>query len=105
MTLEAIDVARFLGQGDDDEIIALAGVHLPVVTAFVRGYTRGRGFTSGEPNEDLAHVIITATARLTINPEQNRRVSVDDYSQTYTTLDGFTLPELAILHLYRRRSA
>lgn len=101
----AESVAAFLGQENDPDVIALAGEHLPVVTSFVRAYTRGRGFTDGTPNDDLGHVITTVCARLTVNPEQNRRVSVDDYAQTFTTLDGFTLPELAILHLYRRRAA
>lgn len=101
----AADVAAFLGQGDDTEVVALAEAHLPVVTTFVKAYVRGNGFTDGAPNDDLSTVIKTATARLTVNPEQNRRISVDDYAQTFTTLDGFTLPELAVLHLYRRRSA
>lgn len=101
----ATDVAEFLGQGDDAEVVALAGAHLPIVTTFVKAYVRSNGFTDGVPNDDLSTVILTATARLTVNPEQNKRISVDDYSQTFTTLDGFTLPELAVLHLYRRRSA
>ena len=101
----AADVAAFLGQGDDTEVVALAEAHLPVVTTFVKAYVRGNGFTDAGPNDDLSTVIKTATARLTVNPEQNRRISVDDYAQTFTTLDGFTLPELAVLHLYRRRSA
>lgn len=101
----AADVAAYLGQGDDEEIVALAGAHLPVVTTFVKAYVRGNGFADGVPNDDLDTVIKSATARLTVNPEQNKRISVDDYSQTFTTLDGFTLPELAVLHLYRRRSA
>lgn len=101
----AADVAAFLGQGDDAEVVALAEAHLPVVTTFVKAYVRGNGFADGVPNDDLSTVIKTATARLTVNPEQNRRISVDDYAQTFTTLDGFTLPELAVLHLYRRRSA
>lgn len=101
----ATDVAEFLGQGDDAEVVALAGAHLPIVTTFVKAYVRSNGFTDGVPNDDLSTVIMTATARLTVNPEQNKRISVDDYSQTFTTLDGFTLPELAVLHLYRRRSA
>lgn len=101
----ATDVAEFLGQGDDAEVVALAGAHLPIVMTFVKAYVRSNGFTDGVPNDDLSTVILTATARLTVNPEQNKRISVDDYSQTFTTLDGFTLPELAVLHLYRRRSA
>lgn len=99
-------VADYLGQGEDAEVIALAQEHLPIVTAFVRSYVRGNGFDGNSiPNDNLTAVIIAATARLTNNPEQNKRISVDDYSQTFSTLDGFTLPELAVLHQYRRRSA
>lgn len=97
------DVAKFLGRGDDTELASLAILHLPVVTAFVRAYVRGNGFTDGEPNKDLEQVIKTATSRLVVNPQQARRIQIDDFSQTFATLDGFTLPELAVLNLYRRR--
>lgn len=100
----AQDIADFLGRGDDTELIALAEQHLPIVTAFVRAYVRGKGFDPVEgPNADLEAVIKTATSRLVVNPQQAKRIQIDDFSQTFTTLDGFTLPELAILNLYRRR--
>ena len=107
MTPLAEDVAAFLGRGDDTSVVALAGAHLPIVTAFVRAYTRGQGFDplTGEPGEDVAAVITTATARLVVNPEQAQRVQVADYAETPAVLNGFTLPELAVLHLYRRRTA
>lgn len=99
------DVAKFLGRGDDTELIALAQEHLPIVTAFIEAYTRGRGFDElGEPANPLRAVIITATARLVPNPEQMKRYSSGDYSENPAILDGFTLPELAILHRYRRRT-
>lgn len=97
------DVADFLGRGDDTELVTLATLHLPVVTAFVRAYVRGNGFDPGYVNPDLEAVIKTATTRLVVNPQQARRIQIDDFSQTFSTLDGFTLPELAILNLYRRR--
>jgi len=98
-------VAAYLGKGDDSGLVALAGQHLPIVTAFVRAYVRGNGFTDNEPNADLEAVIVSATARLTANPEQVTRRQLDDYAENPATLHGFTLPELAILHLYRRRVA
>lgn len=97
------DIANFLGRGDDTELVSLASLHLPIVTAFVRAYVRGNGFVTGEPNDDLQQVIKTATTRLVVNPQQARRIQIDDFSQTFATLDGFTLPELAVLNLYRRR--
>ena len=98
-------IAEFLGRGDDTALATLAGHHLPVVTAFVRAYTRGNGFyTDNDPNDDLEAVLTTATARLVVNPDQARRIQVDDFSQTFATLDGFTLPELAVLNMYRKRA-
>lgn len=105
MAVTAAQVAAFLGQGDDSETVALAGVHLPIVTVFVKAYVRGNGFTADVPNADLSAVITTATARLVVNPERVARNQIDDYSETPAMLDGFTLPELAVLHLYRRRTA
>lgn len=102
----AEQVAGYLGQGDDPDVVALAGSHLPIVTSFVRAYVRGRGFDEANgPTEDLSAVIVAATARLTNNPEMVRRVNVDDYGASPAVLEGFTLPELAVLHLYRRRTA
>lgn len=98
------DVAKFLGRGDDTELIALAQEHLPIVTAFIEAYTRGRGFTDGEPANPLRSVIITAAARLVPNPEQMKRYQTGDYAETPGILDGFTLPELAVLHRYRKRT-
>lgn len=106
MVVTAQKVADFLGRGDDTNVVTLAGEHIPVVTAFVQAYTRGGGFTeAGDPNGPISAVIMTATARLVPNPEQAKRTQVADYSETPAILDGFTLPELAILHLYRRRTA
>ncbi|MGW8565168.1 hypothetical protein [Isoptericola sp. NPDC055881] len=102
----AEQVAAYVGQGEDTTVVALAGEHLPVVTAFVRAYVRGNGFDElGDPNVDLGHVIKSACARLVVNPEQAQRFQAGDYSETPAVLNGFTLPELAILHLYRRRTA
>ena len=101
----AEQVAAYVGQGDDTTVVALADEHLPVVEAFVRAYVRGNGFTDGIPNDDLGHVIRSATARLVVNPEQVQRYQTADYGETPAVLNGFTLPELAILHLYRRRTA
>lgn len=99
------DIADFLGRGDDTDTVALADFHLPVVTAFVKSYTRGNGWYVGTPNPEIEAVIMTAAARLVPNPEQTKRVQVGDYTETPAILDGFTLPELAVLHLYRRRTA
>ena len=100
-----IEVARFLGRATDSEFVKLADQHVPLVSAFIRAYTRGKGFDDDteEVEEDIRAVIITATARLVVNPAQVSRESVDGYSAV-GSLNGFTLPELAVLHLYRRRT-
>lgn len=102
----AANVAAFLGRPGDVETIALATVHVGIVTGYVYGYTRGRGFTeSGVPKPDLSGVITAATARLTSNPEQVSYYATGDYSERPAVLAGWTLPELAVLHRYRRRYA
>lgn len=101
----ATDVVTFLGRVGDPYFSAQAAQHVALVTAFVRGYTRGRGFEDeDEAEEDICAVIVIATARLVTNPAQVERESADRYS-TVGAFNGFTLPELAILHGYRRRTA
>ena len=60
------DLDEFLcGPGDPVE----RNRHLETVAAFVRAYTRGRGFAAdGTPEPEVAAVIVTATARLLANP-------------------------------------
>ncbi len=106
MYLVGGDVAAFLGRGDDATVVALAWQHLPVVTAMVRRYVRGVGFdASGEPDADLAAVIVSSTARAVSNPSHTVTEQIDDFSVRRGTFAGWTLPELAILHTYRRRTA
>lgn len=96
----AADIAAFLGQSGDPTVAALAGQHLPIVTAMARAYTRGVGFTDGTPNEEIAAVITTATARLMAHPTQlEQRVG-----ETYTRqgFHGWTLAETFVLNRYRR---
>lgn len=98
-------VADYLGRGDDAALVALAGQHVEIVTAFVAAYTRDRGFTLGEPGADVEAVIVSATARLSNNPAGTVSEAVGPYQHRPAVLDGFTLPELAVLHRHRRRAA
>lgn len=101
----AYDVERHIGADFTTVEAVRAEGHIQLVTTFVRSYTRGKGFDStNEPNSELAAVIVTAAARLFTNPTGSRRESVDDYDVT-PSADGWTLPELAVLHRYRRRTA
>lgn len=105
MFVIAQDVASFLGRGDDTEFVTLAGTHLPVVTEMVKGYTRGLGFTADEPNAAIAAVIVSATARLSANPDGTITVSIDDYQTRKTVFEGFSIAERVILDNYRRKAA
>lgn len=98
------DVAKFLGQGDDPKVVALAEQHLPFVTATVKAYTRGKGFADGVPGDDLALVIVASCARLVRNPTMVESETVGPFSTAPGAFLGWTLPELAILHRYRRRA-
>lgn len=97
------DVADFIGQGDDDTVVALAGQHVQIITAMAQAYTRGNGFDDahdGHPNDDVAAVIITATARLMANPDQtNYRVGNISYQSHF---QGWTLAETFVLNRYRK---
>ncbi len=84
-----------LSQGDPVNVVA-------VVTALAKAYTRGRGFTVGGPNADVAAVITTAAVRLLANPEQlpNDVGSVS----LRGGFDGWTLAEQFALNRYRVRA-
>lgn len=101
------DLADFLGQGDDAQLVALSARHLDAVIAMAQAYTRGRGFSpdSWQVESDLAAVILTASARLVGNPEQYRREQVGDYSVTPTPFVGWSLVETFVLNRYRRRAS
>lgn len=99
-------VAEFVGRGDDQAFVALASEHVQIVTAMARGYTRDRGFETGEPAEDLAAVIVTATARLLANPDQvpNDLTAGSFSKRTYAGFTGWSLAETFILDRYRKRA-
>jgi hypothetical protein len=96
------DVAAFLGQGTDTTLVALAEESVAVITAMVQSYTRGRGFDAGDPNDELAAVITTASARMVANPEQIPTTvgSVDIRGG----FNGFSLAETFVLNRYRKRA-
>lgn len=100
-------VLRKLNRADDVELIDACTEHVELVTEYVRGYTRGRGFdpATDEPARGLQAVIVGAAAKLTSNPEQVSYFQTGDYSERPAVLAGWTLPELAILNNFRRRQS
>ena len=97
-------VAAYVGARGDGQVEATAEGQLPVIIEFVRGYTRGQGFNSrGRPNAALRACIVSACARLVMNPEQVRQYSAGNYSESPAILQGFSLIEQQTLNNYRRR--
>ena len=76
---------------------------VPLVTTMCKSYTRGRGFTGNEPNEELAAVITTASARLAANGKGLMTKKVDDVEYQYSLASSFswTLAERIVLDRYR----
>lgn len=79
---------------------------VPVVTVLAKAYTRGRGFSDGEPNDEIAAVITTASARLAANGAGlGWRYRVDDVEREIRGgFNGWTLAEMAVLNRYRVRA-
>lgn len=98
-TVTGQQVADFLGQGDNPELVALAGQAVPIVTTMAKAYTRDRGFTADVPNTEIASVITTASARLVANPEQLATdVGAVSIRGGFT---GWSLAEQCVLNRYR----
>lgn len=98
------DVLAFLGQqaeaGGDPQV----QTHLDSTTQMVRAYVRDRGFVNGIPGDDIAAVIVSATARAVRNPSQDTWQRAGSFSHRPGLFDGWTLAEYAVLHRYRRRA-
>ncbi|MGB2919701.1 MAG: hypothetical protein WBC15_05730 [Mycobacterium sp.] len=86
------------------------GPVIPIITAMAKAYTRGRGFTAGadydEPNDEIAAVIATASARMAANVRQTAgSSSMDNFAnETRTYFQGWTVAELFVLNRYRKRA-
>lgn len=109
MAVSGTDVAAFLGQGDNLELVALADQHATIISAMAQAYTRGQGFDdSGNPGDDLAAVITTATARLVTHPDQvpskTQTAGSMSMAENGAGFTGWTLAELFVLNRYRKRA-
>ncbi|MGV9792398.1 hypothetical protein [Gordonia sp. NPDC003422] len=98
------DVVALLGRDGDTQLATIAEQAITIATAQVRGYTRGRGFSGDQPDPELDTVILTSAARLAANPENLRSEKIGEYEVQRQVIDGWTLPELAILNRHRRRA-
>lgn len=97
----AEDVSVFLtGSEVDDRLVAMAAVHIGVVTHFARVYTRGNGFYVDGVTAEIASVILAATARLASNPGQ---IDITIGSvRRQGSFKGWTLAEQKVLNPYRK---
>lgn len=104
-------VLQFAGITSTEKRVAMVTLHVDAVTAYVYGYTRGRGFIPEPgtgvlvPRKDVENVIIAAAARLAVNPRQMSYYTTGDYSERPAVLAGWTLLERAVLNNYRVRWA
>lgn len=93
------DVADFLGAPGDGRLVAIAEVHVGVITHFARVYTRGNGFYVDGVVPELASVVLAATGRLVANPEQIN-ITVGTVRRD-GSFKGWSLAEQRVLNEYR----
>jgi hypothetical protein len=93
------DVAGFLGVTDDAHLVAMAEVHVGVITHFARVYTRGNGFYVEGVVPEVASVVLAATGRLVANPEQIN-ITVGTMRRD-GSFKGWSLAEQRVLNEYR----
>lgn len=111
MAVSTPAVARLIDSRETDQSVRystmMADTAIPIITAMAKAYTRGVGFEDwNEPNDEIAAVIATASARLASNSGQALyRSKVGDVEREYrSAFTGWTLAELAVLNRYRKRA-
>lgn len=90
-------------QADEDRAVTIVNL----VTAMARAHTRDAGFADGVPNDDVAAVIVTASARLLAHSDQlPMSQSLGAISVEYPRggFQGFNLVERALLDRYRQKA-
>lgn len=105
-SVDGQDVATFLQVPfDDTEWMIAIDSALAAVKGLASGYTRGQGFQA-DPllEDDLAAVVLTASARLVGNTEQAVRDQAGDVATVFTPFLGWSLVEQAVLNRYRKRA-
>lgn len=100
---EVLAVRAFLGSTDASD--ATIAARYAFQKQAVLAYTRGAGFTEGQPNADLSAVVLSATARDVANPGYLASTTDGPFQRTYTRNGGgWTLQELAALNRWRKRA-
>lgn len=100
---DAAALGAFLGRTVDS---AQAASVVQVITSLAKSYTRGQGFTDAGPNDDIAAVILTASARLISNSSGLQYSESEGPSavEFRSAFNGWTLPEMFALNRFRVRA-
>lgn len=79
---------------------------LSIVSAMVSEYTRGQGFTNGNPSDGLRAVILFASARLLANPRGLLLTEAvgPEQIEFRSAFTGWTVAEYYVLNRYRKRA-
>lgn len=99
----AADLSAFTGRElNGDQATAV----IQVVTALAAAYTRGQGFTAGEPSSDIRAAVLSASARLIADTSQLvSGEQMGPFQVSYRAgFDGWSTAELAVLNRYRVRA-
>lgn len=100
----ADDLSAFVGQElNSDQATAV----ISVVTALAAAYTRGQGFTAGEPDDSIRAVILSASARMITDTSQIKTAEqmgpfVTQYAGNHAA--QWSTAELTVLNGYRVRA-
>lgn len=82
-----------------------ASTVIDILTSMAKAYTRGVGFNdAGEPNSDIAAVIVTASVRLLAHPDQlpmSQGMGAFTVDYPRGGFFGWTLAERFVLDRYR----
>lgn len=105
VTAEQLSTLRNRGENSEPLDSGQAELVIGVVTAQANGYTRGRGFTDGVPNDEIAMaVILPAADRMlaTVDSGHFSAVAKGPESVSYgAPFAGWTVAELFVLDRYR----
>lgn len=98
-----LDLAALLGRTVSRE---QGNAVIQNVTAMVKAYTRGEGFTGSVPNDELRAVVLSASCRVISNPRGIEITeAVGPQSASFRgAFTGWTVPELFCLNRFRKRA-
>lgn len=100
------DLGDYLGQSFTGQDYQRAMRTILVVASHVYSYTRGNGFTQPSapwPNDELGAVILSAAARMVVNPTGVAREEMGGFVVQHSA-PGFTMAELFVLNRFRERA-